>query len=114
MFMADGTKLVRMWDTSRYPAHTLYMNGVKEGRNEFVQGIQWTTDEYLSNEAFENFGREEHVPGLTLFDQLGSLGYRGGSDDHPVAVAQEEERYSPHLRLKKYCQNRYSNHVSIA
>lgn len=93
VFMADGSKLVRMWDASRYPAHALYMGGSREDQNEFIEGVQWTTDEYLGNEAFENFGFEGNTPGLTPFDRLGSFGYRNsfmsGTGPHPVGRAVE-------------------------
>lgn len=88
VFMADGTKLVRLWDASRYPAHALYVSGSKRDQNAFAEGVQWTTDANLGNTAFEAFAIEGSTPGLTPFDQLGSFGYRngfrGGSGPHPV------------------------------
>ncbi|QCJ46399.1 hypothetical protein [Haloprofundus sp. MHR1] len=93
VFMADGTKLARMWDASRYPAHALYMGGRKEDQSVFEEGIQWTTDQYLGHIAFENFAREGNTVGLTPFDAAGSFGYRNGfrlgAGSHPVAFGRD-------------------------
>lgn len=93
VFMADGTKLVRMWDASPYPAHALYLGGAKVDQNVFREGIEWNTDSYLDHPAFLHFGIEANTPGLTPFDQFGSFGYRHGWDEGwgatPVGTGQQ-------------------------
>lgn len=71
--MADGTKLVRMWDSSRYPAHALYLGGTHRDNNDFVEGVHWNTD--TGHSAFLEFGINGKFPGGTPYSQGGSLGY---------------------------------------
>lgn len=90
-FMADGAKAVRVWDASRYPAHTLYVDEDREGRNTFRENIEWTVDGPIKeDDAFNKFGADAQVPGITPFGRGGSFGYRNlydlGADDHPVMV----------------------------
>jgi len=89
VFMADGTKLVRVWDASVYPAHALYVSGSKEDQNVFQEGIEWVQQGPASeHEAFLRFGAEGNTLGTTPFDQFGSWGYKSlfdaGSGPHPV------------------------------
>lgn len=74
-FMADGTKLVRMWDSSRYPAHGLYLGGTHRDNNDFVEGVHWNTDTYHGHSAFVEFGVNGNMPGYTPYSEGGSLGY---------------------------------------
>jgi len=90
VFMADGTKLVRVWDASVYPAHALYVGGSKEDQNVFREGIEWVKQGSPSeHDAFARFGTEGNALGATPFDQYGSWGYQSffdevGSGPHPV------------------------------
>jgi hypothetical protein len=89
VFMADGTKLVRVWDASVYPAHALYVGGTKRDQNAFREGVEWVQQGPVSeHEAFRNFGLEANSLGFTPFDQFGSWGYRSrfsaGVGPHPV------------------------------
>lgn len=91
VFMADGTKLVRVWDASVYPAHALYVGGTKQDQNTFREGIEWTVDgPVLENHAFAQFGIEGNSVGLTPFDQFGSFLYQvnftDGFGPHPVMI----------------------------
>jgi len=95
VFMADGTKLIRVWDASVYPAHALYVGGIKEDQNTFREGIEWTVNGPIeTNAAFNIFAAEGNTPGLTPFDRLGSVGYRSsfrdGYGDHPMLVYTED------------------------
>jgi hypothetical protein len=92
VFMADGTKVVRVWDASYYPAHALYVGGTRRDRTPFDEGEQWTRDS--ANTAFDKFAREAVTPGRTPFDNLfggGLFGnavyerlYMDGFGDHPA------------------------------
>jgi hypothetical protein len=91
VFMADGTKVVRMWDASVYPAHGLYVGGEKVDQNEFEEGDEWVTQGPLEqHDAFNRFGTEASFSPVTPFDRLGSFGYRNafdyGSGPHPVGL----------------------------
>ncbi|MFC4451523.1 hypothetical protein [Halorussus aquaticus] len=85
-FMADGTKLVRVWDVSYYPAHALYVGGTRRDQTTFREGTEWTRDG--ANDAFDTFAAESLIPGRTPFDTLGSFGYktgfRSGAGSHPA------------------------------
>jgi len=90
--MADGSKLVRVWDASVYPSHALYLDGNREGKNLFREGIEWVEQGPLQEHtAFLDFGLEGNTPGKTPFDQFGSWKYKldwnKGSRDHPVMTA---------------------------
>lgn len=77
--MADGAKLARIWDASRYPSHDLYYDGNREIGNKFREGIEWVQEgSPLEHSRFVSFGVEGNTPALTPFDQGGSLGYRQG------------------------------------
>lgn len=84
--MADGTKVVRCWDVSRYPAHALYVGENWRGERPFREGLEWTRDSY--NTAFNVFALESVTPGLTPFDAWGLFLYedffRTGAGEHPV------------------------------
>lgn len=88
IYMADGAKLVRLWDASVYPAHDLYVNGTRRGGNQFREGIEWTRSGN-NHSAFARFGYEGNRPGYTPFDRWGSFGYKTfwnrGSGQHPIA-----------------------------
>jgi len=64
--MADGTTLARVWDTSRYPKHYLYVDGVKRRQTDFdegerVYGGEWRKNETM-NEVFGQWTMEEQDP----------------------------------------------------
>lgn len=89
VFMADGTKVVRMWDASVYPAHGLYVGGEQVDQNDFDEGDEWVTQGPLEqHDAFNRFGTEASFSPVTPFDRFGSFGYRNafnlGSGAHPV------------------------------
>jgi len=88
VFMADGTKVVRVWDASVYPAHALYVGGDKKDQNEFDEDDEWVTQGPASqHDAFSRFGREANFTPVTPFNYGGSFGYqssfRAGSGEHP-------------------------------
>lgn len=93
--MADGTKLVRMWDSSRYPAHGLYLGGTHRDNNDFVEGVHWHTDTYLGHSTFVEFGANGNYFGHTPYSQGGSLGYRNNWNSvfktgrHPRGVGKD-------------------------
>jgi len=75
VFMADGTKVTRVWDTSFYPAHALYVDGSRQDRTTFDEGEAWTRDG--ANSAFNIFAIESVIPGRTPFNNLfGSFVYK--------------------------------------
>jgi hypothetical protein len=81
-FMADGTKLVRVWDASVYPAHALYVGEDKKDQNPFREGQEWTKDGPLRRQsAFVQFVDDAHVPGYTPFDGYGSWRYKENFDE---------------------------------
>lgn len=99
IFMADGTKLIRVWDASVYPAHALYVSEDKKDQNPFREGPlkEWTKDGLLAEQhAFRNFVDEAFSPGYTPFDQWGSWGYKRNFDDflaegkHPVMTWEDD------------------------
>lgn len=88
IFMADGTKVVRVWDASVYPAHALYVGGTRQDRTPFRQGVDWTLDGPPSdNTAFHQFVTDSIIPGRTPFDTGGAFGYKqwftAGAGNHP-------------------------------
>lgn len=89
VFMADGTKLVRDWDVSRYPGHALYVGGKYRDERPFREGTEWTRGG-LGQSAFSVFAIESLVPQFTPFDDPGAFGYgyengfQLGFGDHPV------------------------------
>jgi hypothetical protein len=88
--MADGTKVVRIWDASAYPAHALYVGGTWVDENEFDEGDEWITQGPASeHKAFTQFSKEAQFPGYTPFDQAGSFLYRrlisAGDSPYPIA-----------------------------
>lgn len=91
VFMADGTKVVRVWDASVYPAHDLYVGGNWKVGNPFQEGIHWTADGPPSEQpAFLAFGLDGNQPGPTPFDAYGAWRYKKNFDgnlahgNHPV------------------------------
>lgn len=87
VFMADGTKVVRVWDASYYPAHALYVGGFRRDQTPFDEGEQWTRDS--ANSAFYTFAFESVTPGRTPFnnlfgDFLYNRFYMDGAGAHPV------------------------------
>ncbi|MFC6993815.1 hypothetical protein ACFQH3_20110 [Haladaptatus sp. GCM10025707] len=87
--MADGTKVVRVWDASRYPAHALYVGGLWRDERPFREGIEWTRDGPVTQDtAFGEFVLDSRLLGRTPFETFGSLGYgdhfRSGHGDHPL------------------------------
>lgn len=89
-FMADGSKFARVWDSSRYPAHGLYIDEQKEDQNKFNQGEEWTVDGSVGeNTAFNDFAIEGQVPTATPFGKGNSFEYKNGfrvfsTGDHPT------------------------------
>ncbi|MBX0298239.1 hypothetical protein [Haloarcula nitratireducens] len=56
--MADGTKLARVWDVSRYPKHYLYVDERKRDVTDFEEGSRLSGGEWRQNEnANERFGQ---------------------------------------------------------
>ncbi|MFC6734425.1 hypothetical protein [Haladaptatus sp. DYSN1] len=57
--MADGARLVRVWEASVYPAHALYVGGILRDENEFDEGDEWVTQgPFSQHDAFNLFGAE--------------------------------------------------------
>ena len=89
-FMADGSKAVRVWDASRYPAHALYVDGQKERQNTFRQDQEWTVDGPAGEDkAFKQFAIEGQIPSTNPFNKGNSFEYKTGFrvfgfGDHPV------------------------------
>lgn len=91
--MADGTRVVKVWDASVYPAHALYVGGTYKDENLFRKGIEWVETGWW-HEAFKKFAHESHLPnGRTPFDSgghflyssnFGLTGFKSGFGDHPV------------------------------
>lgn len=46
--MADGTKVTRMLDASRYPKHYLYLDGNKSDETAFEPGEHWEENQDLN------------------------------------------------------------------
>lgn len=97
IFMADGTKLIRAWDTSVYPAHALYVGEDKKDQNPFREGQEWTKDGPLSSQsAFVQFVDEANSPGHTPFDGFGSWRYKQHFDkrhaygEHPAMIWEDD------------------------
>lgn len=97
-FMADGTKVVTVWDASVYPAHALYVDGIREEKTQFREGMEWVeTGWFWEHKAFRNFGLDAQKASATPFDQAGHFlyrdnfgtidGFRTGAGDHPVMNA---------------------------
>jgi len=86
-FMADGARIARIWDASRYPAHSLYVGGDLEGRNKFRENIEWTPQgPALEHHAFNNFALEAQLPGRTPFSQGGSWAYKNWHSGVSVTI----------------------------
>lgn len=88
-FMADGAKVARVWDASRYPAHALYVDEDIKRQNTFREDIEWTIDGPVwEDTAFNKFSLDGQRVGTTPFGQGGSFGYRNfytfGFGPHPV------------------------------
>lgn len=92
VFMADGTKLVRVWDVSRYPGHALYVGGQYRDERSFQDGTEWTRDGI--GQAFAAFATESLVPGLTPFGDPGAFGYEEsfqlGFGKHPMMIHRQD------------------------
>jgi len=89
VFMADGMKLVRVWDASVYPAHALHVEGDKKRQNTFREGVEWTTNgSPWENEAFNRFAVDGQLAEATPFGGGGTFGYKEGfwlgSGEHSV------------------------------
>ena len=89
VFMADGTKVLRVWDTSFYPAHALYVDGDRQDQTPFDEGEAWTRDGF--NRAFDTFALESVTPGRTPFNNLfGSFVYKrkfdAGAGKNPTMI----------------------------
>lgn len=86
VFMADGAKLARVWDVSRYPGHALYVGGQYRDERPFRDGTEWRRDGI--GQAFAAFATEGLIPGFTPFGDPGAFGYEDsfqlGFGDHPV------------------------------
>jgi hypothetical protein len=87
VFMADGTKLARVWDVSRYPAHALYVDGQYRAKRDFRDGHEWTPTGNFQ-QAFGAFAIESLVPGLTPF---GDPGYFGYDDTFQIGIGNHPE-----------------------
>lgn len=95
--MADGTKLVRVWDASVYPAHALYVSEDKKDQTPFREGQEWTKDGPLRRQtAFVKFVDEANSPGHTPFDGFGSWQYEKHFDKkhaygkHPAMIWEDD------------------------
>lgn len=88
IFMADGTKVVRVWDASAYPAQSLYVGNSRVGSTPFREGIEWTREGADLNGAFRKFVDDSGYPDRTPFRILSELNYanayKEGSGNHPV------------------------------
>lgn len=101
-YMADGTKIVTVWDASRYPAHALYVGGDYKRENTFRESIEWDEVGWVhAQDAFFKFGLDADVnPAATPFDQGGHFlyddnwgtvpGFRTGYGEHPVMEFTEQ------------------------
>jgi hypothetical protein len=100
-YMADGTKVVTVWDASVYPAHALYVGGVYRDQNLFRKGQEWVETGYAwEHGAFVQFGWDANTDSATPFDQGGAFtygenfglidGFRTGWGDHPVMTYVEK------------------------
>jgi hypothetical protein len=93
VFMADGTKLARVWDASRYPGHALYVGGEYRDERPFRDGSEWTPRGSVQR-AFTAFAIESQIDGVTPFGDPGYFGYENtfdvfGFGDHPVMTYRE-------------------------
>lgn len=85
-FMADGTKVVTVWDASHYPAHALYVGGDRKDRTKFREGIEWVKQGAAEeHQSFWTFGLDAQNPFATPFDQGGAFAYDHtlGLGNHP-------------------------------
>jgi len=100
-YMADGTKVVTVWDASVYPAHALYLGGEFRDENQFEKGVEWVETGWpWQHGSFFQFGLDAQNPYATPFDQGGALAYnddsnssdnfRKGWGDHPVMASSQE------------------------
>lgn len=94
-YMADGTKVVTVWDASVYPAHALYVGGDFQRENKFREGLEWAETGWQDKHgAFYQFGVDANRSSCTPFDQGGAHfyadnfgvfeGFRDGWGNHPV------------------------------
>lgn len=74
ILMADGTRVTRLWDTSTYPAHDVYINGTRRLQNNMRRGIEWNQYGY-KHPAFLKFGIDANSMGQTPFGR-GSFLYK--------------------------------------
>lgn len=88
VLMADGAKLVRVWDASAYPAQSLYVGESRVDTTNFRENIEWTREGYSLDSAFAKFTNDALYPDRTPFRILSELNYantfKSGSGLHPV------------------------------
>lgn len=87
-FVADSTKLARVWDVSRYPAHALYVGEEYRSKRAFRDGREWAR-RGIGQQAFSTFATESQIHGATPFGDPGELGYADsfrllGFGNHPA------------------------------
>lgn len=96
---ADGTRLARVWDASRYPKHAGYLGDDKMDTSVFERGDDWQANEDL-NDRFNEWTVEEQTHGvvpyesphnayLSLFDDDAVPGIDQGP--HPVMYFGKDE-----------------------
>lgn len=94
---AEGARLARVWDASRFPGHAGYLEGTKRDEVPFEQGVHWEPQERF-NGRFNTWVAEEqthaivpyespHVAYLSLFDD--------GAGPHPVMAYGTDEDGDP-------------------
>lgn len=88
IFMADGTKVIRVWDASRYPAHALYVGSDRERSTQFREGREWNYTGY-NQPRFQEFVADVLEPAPRTPFRPNAPGFykdyfRGGAGTHPV------------------------------
>lgn len=111
--MADGTTVSRVWDTSPYPKHYLYVNGTQRADNGFDRGTgpalggrgkvkngEWIRNQDVNRERFAPWWKQIRFGHVTPFrpfkpkayenkwdnDDLTEPAHVGTPQDHPVMV----------------------------
>ncbi len=99
VLMSDGTKLARVWDSSRYPKHYLYVEEMKQDETEFeegglLNGGEWKKNQNL-NPRFTQWVFEEQDVRLPFYPHT-HKGYEKYFDfftaygPHPVLTSGED------------------------
>ena len=112
--MADGTTVTRVWDTSPYPHHFLYVDGVRPGEETdnglergtglrsdgSVENGDWVRNQDQNYERFSPWVQQAYTPaGIEPFSPHAPLAYEQNWDadvpgmtpqDHPLLVFGED------------------------